>query len=130
VTSFLPTYPAPTQQMLRTGGVRAVVSKRVEDRERLLFLFLGVSCVESSNGRRTGLKEPLPSGVVGAVEASSVTFSSTSRSVVDKGFMVAVVAVRSEAIAPAQGNRVRGERGSTGNKTAGPRLGSRGTEEI
>jgi len=65
-----------------------VVSKSVDDRDRLLFLDLGVRCTGSSAGRRTGLKEPLPSGVVGAVEASKLTFSSTSGNEVDKGIMV------------------------------------------
>jgi len=61
-----PTYPAPTQQMLRTGGVRVVVSKRVDDKGRLLFRGRGGRC--SSCGRRIGLWH---SGVVGAVETSS-----------------------------------------------------------
>jgi hypothetical protein len=82
-----PTYPAPTQQIFRTGGVRALVSNSVDDSERLLLRDLGVRCAESSSGRSTGLKERLPSGVVGAVDPSKATCSSASTNVVDKGII-------------------------------------------
>ena len=67
--------------------MRALVSNSVDDSERLLLRDLGVRCAESSSGRNTGLKERLPSGVVGAVDPSKATCSSASTNVVDKGII-------------------------------------------
>ena len=67
--------------------MRALVSNSVDDSERLLLRDLGVRCAESSSGRNTGLKERLPSGVVGAVDPSKATCSSGSTNVVDKGII-------------------------------------------
>lgn len=74
--------------MLRTGGVRVLVSKSVEAKDLLLFRGLLVKCPGSSWGRRIGLDEELSSGVVGRVEPSS-TISSESANDGDGGIMAA-----------------------------------------
>jgi len=93
---YSPTYPAPTQQILRTGLARAVESSSADDRDRLLFLDLAARPLTASSstpstkraGRKTGLKDKLPSGVVGAVEASSMTASSESTVEMGMGFIL------------------------------------------
>ena len=82
--------------MFRTGLARAVESSNAVDRDRLLFLDLAVKPVAASSstpstkreGRKTGLKDKLPSGVVGAVEASRMTGSSESTIEIGMGFIV------------------------------------------
>lgn len=91
-----PTYPAPTQQMLRTGLARDVASdSAIVDNVRLLLRCLGVKPRASSStasgflGRSSGLKVRLPSGVVGAVEVSRKLLSSESTREGEMRFMVA-----------------------------------------
>ncbi len=70
--------------MVRTAGELALAPSRVEERDRLLLCETAARFADSMSwlarfrGRRTGLKERLPSGVVGAVEDSKRTGSSAS----------------------------------------------------
>ncbi len=67
--------------MLRTGALEAAELSSVEDIDRLVVREPAESSSRLSalrSGRRTGLKERLPSGVVGAVDVSRTMFSSES----------------------------------------------------
>ena len=80
--------------MLRTVIGRGVDSTKAEFRDRLLCRNLVVSPLISSvtpsrlRGFSTGLKDKLPSGVVGAVDPSQKTPSSESTTEGDREFMV------------------------------------------
>lgn len=66
--------------MLRTGGVLAVVSNSVDDNDlEVLWGFMAGIPGCSSAAWRTGLKDKLLPGVVGAVETSRLTSFPRSR---------------------------------------------------
>ena len=78
---FIPTYPAPTQQMFLICVVPEISEDNIGGINRLVSLELVRSSSipsEVLKGLRTGLNERLPSGVVGAVELSRAMFSSSS----------------------------------------------------